>query len=73
MDKNELTFYDGHYFVEDVAAARISSILHNEGIDLTDDQKNDIARTIMGAVVGYMIGSDHYQDFVKCRIDRWMD
>jgi hypothetical protein len=65
------TFFDGNYFVEDVAAARISNLLEHEGIVLDDRQRKAIARAIMGAMAGYLAGTDGYYGFVKCRAEKW--
>lgn len=64
------TFFDGHYYVEDVAEARISNILSHDGIKLTDKQHEDIKKIIRGAVLGYLIGTDGYRYYVACRKDR---
>ena len=37
------TFFDGHYFVEDVAAARIKNYLSYGVADLNDEQTKEVA------------------------------
>ena len=73
MSKQMTSFFDGSYYVEDVAAARIANMLsHQSSIKLSEKQVEDIARTIMGAMLGYLLGSDSYYEFVDCRKEKMM-
>jgi hypothetical protein len=64
-------FYDGHYFIEEVAAARISNYLSHQNIQLTDEHREEIARVIMGAMASDLIGSGRYKEFIDCRKSKW--
>lgn len=64
-------FFDGHY-VEDIAAARVSNLLSHKGIELSDEQREDIARTIMGTMLGHLVGAgEDCSEFYNCRVERW--
>lgn len=65
-----VNFYDGHYFVEDVIAARISNYLSHQGVHLSDSQTEEISRVVIGAMMGYMIGTDDLIDFLKVREEK---
>lgn len=67
-----MKLFDGHYYIEDVAAARICNFLSHENIEITDDQREQIARTIMGSLIGYIfMDKNSYQSFSECRKERW--
>ena len=65
------TFFDGHYFVEDVAAARIKNYLSYGVADLNDEQTKEVARIIMGALVGHLRGIEEYEKFIEVRKEKW--
>lgn len=65
------TFFDGHYFVEDVAAARIKNYLSYGVADLNDEQTKEVARIIMGALVGHLRGIEEYEAFIEVRKEKW--
>ena len=71
MTDKGVTMYDGHYYVEDVAAARVYNWLTHQGVHLSEKETKEIARCIYGAMLGYMISSDHYRSFEGCREQRW--
>ena len=66
-----MNFYDGAHYVEEVAAARISNLLSHDGIKLNEQQREECARTIMGAMIGYLVGSIYFKPFIDCRKERW--
>ena len=68
---SETTFFDGTYYGEDVAAARISNLLSHSNIEISEEMTKEMARTIMGAMVGYLLTTDSYGPFVNCRSEKW--
>jgi len=65
------TFFDGFYYAEDVAAARIKNKLSHEGVTLTSEQTEDIARTIMGVMASYTLQDGSYKEFTDIRKEKW--
>jgi hypothetical protein len=55
------------HFPEDVAAARISNALAHQGIHLSDEQRDEIGRVIMGAY----IPSSGAGAYLRVRKKRW--
>jgi hypothetical protein len=64
-------FFDGHHYVEDVAAARIKNYLSYGVVELTEKQTEEIARTIMGVILSYIITEEGHHEFIELRVKKW--
>lgn len=53
MSSRYNTMFDGHYFAESVAAARIKGYLNSIDIEITDSQMDRIRQIIFGTLLGY--------------------